>query len=684
MRFKTITIIIFLLRAGLVSAQPVNDFCLDAIRISDVTRYCSKIGEFTSMGASYDPDAGDITKATCWSNASHDVWFKFVAIASDVLVTVNGTTLKRPELAIYTGACNNMSEIFPCVTSPANLNTATLYKGGLVAGATYYIRVDGVDQAAGSFQLCINNYNPPANPNGDCITGTVLCSKEPFHIESVVGSGIFPDEADGSCLDFNNSDPRITNSESNSTWYRWTASNDGPLTFTIIPDVFTDDMDFAVFEFPNGLNNCVGKILLRCMATSCRGYTGLNSTSRDTVESPSCDPGEDGYLKQLNMVKGKSYGVMINNFTSTNHGFFIEFGGLGQFLGPETKFNVTPEAGLKCDQAFSINDSTFFEAGTIIKWTWNFGEGALPSEVNFTKGPHQVRYKSFGPKTIVLVVESNGGCTFSFSKIINVLPCCEDLPNLKIMPRARDLACHGIPSGSVLLEGIGGTPDYLYSFNHENFKRQFNYTRLDKGTYVVKITDARGCRDSSVVTLNEPPPIVAEAGPDLKGRLGYAVRLSGSYTPAGNIKSVRWVPPEGVLCDSCLVTDVIPRGSTRYKLIVTTRDGCMAMDSLFVEVSLDNALFTPNVFTPDRDSKNKIFRLYGDRAIESVGYLRVYNRWGGLVYEAKNLDIKDESIGWDGTRNGEPLAPGVYTFVASVLFVDQVTRIIKGDVTLLR
>ena len=76
--------------------------------------------------------------------------------------------------------------------------------------------------------------------------------------------------------------------------------------------------------------------------------------------------------------------------------------------------------------------------------------------------------------------------------------------------------------------------------------------------------------------------------------------------------------------------------------------------------------------------------MYGNRAIESIEYLRVFNRWGGLVYEGKNLDINDESMGWDGTRNGEPMAPGVYTFYASVLFVDQVTRIIKGDVTLLR
>ncbi len=665
-------------------AQPANDFCLDATRLNDVTKYCSSIGQYTNVGATYDPNNGDIVKATCWTNASHDVWFRFVAIASDVLVTVNGTTLKRPELSIYTGTCSTMSEIFPCVTTPGNLNSATLYKGGLVIGATYFIRIDGAADNVGTFQICINNYNPPATANGDCATATVLCSKDAFHVESVVGAGRDNDEADNSCLDFNNADPRNNNSESNSTWYRWTAMNDGPLTFTIRPDDANDDIDFAVFEYPNGLDNCNNKRLVRCMATACLGSTGLNSTARDLEESPNCDPGEDGFLRQLDMVKGMSYGVMINNFTSTNHGFFIEFGGLGEFLGPETKIEVTPETGLKCEQEFTIKDSTFFAAGRIVKYTWNFGDGAVPSEVSFVKGPHKVNYRSFGLKTIVVVVESDKGCTYSFSREINVQPCCEDLATLRAVPVPTNLVCNGSPSGSILIQGQGGTPEYQYALGNNKFVRQFNYRNLNKGTYLVKVIDARGCRDSTMVTLTEPPPIVVDVGPDISGKLGYEVRLNASYAPQVRLKSQRWTPPDGIVCDSCFSTEAIPPGSTTYKFTVVTENGCIGMDSLFVDVTLDRALYTPNTFTPNRAGPNQRFRLYGGRAIEAIDYLRVFNRWGGLVYEATNLDIGDETNGWDGTYKGEVLPSGVYVYSASVRFVDRVTRIIKGDVTLLR
>lgn len=683
MKYTTILLITLWVH-GLVSAQPTNDYCLDAIRLNNVTKFCSAVGQYTNALATFDTTNGDIGKATCWASASNDIWFKFVAIATDVLVTINGTTLKQPELSIYTGNCIVMNEIFPCVTSPANLNTATLFKGGLVLGGTYYLRVDGVGNNTGTFQLCINNYNVPALPNADCITATVLCNKDPFHVENVVGAGRDRDEADNSCLDFNNTDPLNSNSESSSTWYRWTALNDGPLTFKITPDEANDDIDFAVFEYPNGLANCNNKKLVRCMATACLGPTGLNSTSRDTEESPGCDPGEDGFLKQLDMVKGMSYGVLINNFTSTNHGFFLEFGGLGEFVGPQTTIDVQPATGLKCDQDFTIRDTTLFPAGKIVKYTWNFGEGALPSEVSFVQGPHKVKYKSFGSKTIVLVVESDKGCTYSFSRTIDVQPCCEDLPTLKINPNPMDLVCFGTPSGSISIAGTGGTPDYQYSVSANKFGRQFNFKNLNKGTYTLKIMDARGCRDSVQVTLKEPPPIIVNAGPDLTGRLGYEVRLNGSFTPAVAIKSIRWLPPTGVKCDSCLSTDAIPPGSTTYKLVITSAQGCVAYDSMFVEVSIDRAMYIPNAFTPDRDTRNKIFKLYGNRAIQAIEYLRIYNRWGGLVFEGKDIDINDDTAGWDGNSKGSPQPSGVYAYEASVLFVDNISRIIKGDVTLLR
>lgn len=40
------------------------------------------------------------------------------------------------------------------------------------------------------------------------------------------------------------------------------AENDGTLTFTITPYDTTDDIDFALYELPNGIHNCNDKLVL--------------------------------------------------------------------------------------------------------------------------------------------------------------------------------------------------------------------------------------------------------------------------------------------------------------------------------------------------------------------------------------------------------------------------------------
>ncbi len=678
-------------------AQPDNDFCLDAIPISNVTKFCSKSNEFTNVGATFDTLLGDFGKPDCWNNAKSDVWFRFIAIATDVQITVKGSALKQPQIALYAGSCNGTIATLGCEGSANNSNATTLYRGGLTIGGVYRIRINSSTTQNGTFQLCVNNYDPPKTQNGDCGSGTVLCNKDPFHVLSVTGFGFIRDEADNSCLDLDNSDPLNNQSETNSTWFKWTAKTSGTLGFVITPEIIDDDMDFAVYEMTS-INDCNGKKLLRCVATGCQttlsnstclsrgclGPTGLRDGDGDIGENYNCDPGENGFARSLDMVAGKSYALIINNYSNAGNGFFMEFTGTAEFQGPTANFSVDPPSGLKCSQPFTITDSSFFGNGNISKYTWNFGEGALPTEIGTGKGPFNINYKSYGTKTIVLVVESNLGCSEVLTRTIDVQPCCEDLPTLKINPNAMNLVCNGIPDGSVNISGNGGTPEYLFSFNNSKFKRQFAYKNLDIGSYLLKITDAKGCRDSTVVTLNEPPPITADAGPDLTGRLGYEVTLKGSYNSGQVIKSVRWIPPDGVVCDTCLMTDAIPPGSTKYILEITTVNGCKAYDSMFVDVSIDRALYIPNVFTPERDGRNKIFKFYGNRAISGINYLRVFNRWGGLVFEGIGLDINDDLSGWDGTSNGQPLPSGVYTFMASVQFVDRVDRIIKGDVTLLR
>ena len=69
----------------------------------------------------------------------------------------------------------------------------------------------------------------------------------------------------------------------------------------------------------------------------------------------------------------------------------------------------------------------------------------------------------------------------------------------------------------------------------------------------------------------------------------------------------------------------------------------------------------PNAFTPNGDGANDIYGPFPYRFIERID-LKVFNRWGGLVFQTNDPDIN-----WDGSStNGKVLPDGVYHYVCKV------------------
>lgn len=87
----------------------------------------------------------------------------------------------------------------------------------------------------------------------------------------------------------------------------------------------------------------------------------------------------------------------------------------------------------------------------------------------------------------------------------------------------------------------------------------------------------------------------------------------------------------------------------------------------------------PNVFTPNGDGENDVFRPFPYYAVESID-LKVYNRWGKLVFETTKPDIL-----WDGKIDGKPATDGVYFYVCDVNKITLrgvVKETLKGNVTI--
>lgn len=494
-------------------AQPSNDDCHNATPLPISSNWCSPVAAYTNVGAT----ASNFPTSPCFSNNNGDVWFSFVAVGTDINITVNGSqaptpggTLLRPQIALYTGTCTSSGGTLShlqCQNASAGNNIVDLYKGALVIGQTYFLRIKGNLGSTGTFQICAQNYNGPALPGSDCNSASVLCDKSSFVVQSVVGAGLDPDEASNSCLGGLGG-----NSESNSTWFKWTCDQSGSLTFTLTPNNASDDLDFVLYELPNGINNCVGKTVLRCMAageavanypTPCHGPTGLRATSNDTNEQPGCSQGQDNWLSPANLVAGRSYALLINNFTSTGNGFQMDFGGTATFQGPTADFNVSAPSTNCASETWTFTDNSSFAFGNIANWSWTFGTGASPATAN-TQGPHNVTYNTPGQKSAVLSVETTEGCLVTHVVLLNVDSCCQTVNALQYTTATTDVLCRDNPDGvATITPTTTHLTPYSYSWSTGNTGNTIN--NLLVGNYMVSISNGI-CTTEETLTIGGPPP----------------------------------------------------------------------------------------------------------------------------------------------------------------------------------
>jgi gliding motility-associated-like protein len=112
-------------------------------------------------------------------------------------------------------------------------------------------------------------------------------------------------------------------------------------------------------------------------------------------------------------------------------------------------------------------------------------------------------------------------------------------------------------------------------------------------------------------------------------------------------------------------------------LTVTNSDGCLDSIVEIVLVEDDDEVFIPNVFTPNDDLRNDIFKLIITTAKDFS--MTIYNRWGGLVFESNNFNV-----GWDGISNGVICPEGVYVYVVTFKNARGLEKKLHGTLTLIR
>ena len=245
------------------------------------------------------------------------------------------------------------------------------------------------------------------------------------------------------------------------------------------------------------------------------------------------------------------------------------------------------------------------------------------------------------------------------------------------------------------------------NFNIVDYSSEYNPTFHfeESGTYTVKllVTSAEGCRDSLIlwnyISTAPQPHIDFAATPETcmmsetNGEIAFTAFISENVDGNPN-NLITWNFGDGQTTENETNTSHVYSSWGDYivSLSLTTDSGCG--DSISHTIVIEDDLIFPNVFTPNGDGINDVWaigNLNTDINLEDPdGYrtneLRISDRWGKVVFSAKNYDTysKDGQI-YPGTNpfTGLDLPDGVYYYTFSYKGKAKTTQW-HGSITIVR
>ncbi|MGP8215821.1 MAG: SBBP repeat-containing protein [Bacteroidia bacterium] len=225
-------------------------------------------------------------------------------------------------------------------------------------------------------------------------------------------------------------------------------------------------------------------------------------------------------------------------------------------------------------------------------------------------------------------------------------------PAASISPPGPVAFCQG---DSVTLTG-GPAGMVLYTWKPSGITSQI--ITVDTNAKLTLVTmDSAGCRDSATISINVTPnnikpPLVADTN---------VCPGSTATLVAGGPGTMSWYlnTPSGtpVATGQSYTTPVINNLVIYY--IQALEGGCFSpFDSIRVDTTNCKGEYIPNVFTPNGDGINDVFRVDIKDAQCFDG--KIYNRWGVLVYQ-----WSDALGGWDGIiqQTKLPASDGTYYYI---------------------
>ncbi len=205
--------------------------------------------------------------------------------------------------------------------------------------------------------------------------------------------------------------------------------------------------------------------------------------------------------------------------------------------------------------------------------------------------------------------------------------------------------------------------------------QQTRYSANSSGTYYADLKNAEGC----IISTKKQPIVIEKEQPGITYPIQYAIvnePITLDARPIG--EKVLW-DPKTYLDNAISFTPVFTGGQDKnYTIEITTKAGCITVDTQFVKTIKNVELIVPTAFTPNQDGKNDYLRPVL-RGVRTVNYFKIFNRWGVLIFETKN-----PLPGWDGNYKGVFQTTQTIVWMLQCIGLDGREYNAKGTTVLIR
>jgi gliding motility-associated-like protein len=257
-----------------------------------------------------------------------------------------------------------------------------------------------------------------------------------------------------------------------------------------------------------------------------------------------------------------------------------------------------------------------------------------------------------------------------------------------IMPFFGDIEdppCFGDETLIQIDSASGGNGGFFWSINNGERLPLGVSIPVPSGIYTITVFDSTGCNVDTLHIIEDPPPIVVTVLPETPQlTLGDSLQLNIVVDSLQHpIETIAWNPVSDLSCINCPSPFVHPVIPTLYTVTVIDSAGCLGQQEIFVEVNSNRQIYIPNVFSPNDDGRNDIFRITTGQGVINIKSMSIFNRWGEVVFFQENIS-PFSNVGWDGKYKEESLDPAVFVYLIEVQFLDNEVLLYRGDVTLVR